>query len=398
MPPMQQLRPDPIAPNRTGTLVAFMVAHFGHHLCTTAVVPLLPMIRDSFDLDYLRSGLLLSAFSVAYGLVQLPMGAISDRFGKRLVVALGLVGTGAACVWAAFAADYAHIMLALLLMGVAGSTYHAPAVAFISETFKEARGRLLGIHIVGGALGLMVAPVVAIAVAGATGSWRNAFLVMGIPVTVAGLLVWTLAGAQESANARDAAGEKAEPLSWIWLIRVVGLLAGVAIVTQLLISGMNSFLPLYLVDMHGVPQSTAGLMMSIVFGAGVVGAPVGGAISDRFGRKPVILLSVIACGPLIYLITLFPFGAVMIGIIFFYGLFQVFRLPAIESMIADVAPARSRATALGGYNLLAQQTSGIATPLLGWLMDQYGLHTGVGVLASVALATSLLTVLLWRKV
>lgn len=40
------------------------------------------MIRDSFDLDYLRSGLLLSAFSVAYGLVQLPMGAISDRFGK----------------------------------------------------------------------------------------------------------------------------------------------------------------------------------------------------------------------------------------------------------------------------------------------------------------------------
>ncbi len=82
MPPMQQLRPDPIAPNRTGTLVAFMVAHFGHHLCTTAVVPLLPMIRDSFDLDYLRSGLLLPAFSLAYGLVQLPMGAISDRFGK----------------------------------------------------------------------------------------------------------------------------------------------------------------------------------------------------------------------------------------------------------------------------------------------------------------------------
>jgi FSR family fosmidomycin resistance protein-like MFS transporter len=215
---------------------------------------------------------------------------------------------------------------------------------------------------------------------------------------VAGVLVWILARAQESANAKVAASEGEETVSFVPLLKSLGLLVAVAMLTQLLISGMNSFLPLYLVDKHGIRQDVAGLVMALVYGAGVLGAPVGGAISDRFGRKPVILISVVTAGPLIALVTLLPFGFVMVGIIGLYGLFQVFRLPAIESLIADVVPARRRATVLGGYNLLAQQTTGVSTPLFGWLMDQFGLNNGIAVLASVALVSSLLVLPFRRRV
>src|SRR5450756_886783 len=198
------------------TLFAFMLGHFSHHLCTAAAIPLLPMIRDAFNLDYTRSGLLLSAFSLTYGFVQLPMAAISDRFSKRRIIALGLVGTGVACIGVGLATDYIHILFALLLLGVAGSTYHAPAAAFLSETFgKESRGRFLGIHVVGGTAGLTAAPVVAMIVTSATGSWRTAFIVMGLPVILGGVLVWFLARSQETANVKASIVTPSEPIGYM---------------------------------------------------------------------------------------------------------------------------------------------------------------------------------------
>ncbi len=399
MPPMQ--RHSTIAPQAgsAATLVAFMLGHFSHHLCTAAAVPLLPLIRDAFDLDYTRSGLLLSAFSLTYGFVQLPMAAISDRLSKRRIIAVGLIGTGMACMGAGLATDYAHILLALLLLGVAGSTYHAPASAFLSETYgKASRGKFLGIHIIGGTAGLTAAPVVAVLVTSATGSWRAALMVMALPVIVSGVLVWLMARSQETANVRVATGEPQSPFDYRGLIGTMGLLVIVALLTQMLIAGMNSFLPLYLVDNFSAPQEQAGLIMAVVYGAGVLGAPVGGAISDRFGRKPVIMISVVSVGPLIFLVTRMPLGPILIGVIFLYGLFQVFRLPAMESLIADEVPVQRRATVLGGYNLLAQQTTGITTPAFGWLLDQYGPNQGFAALAIVALASSALVLAFRRKI
>lgn len=394
---MQETKVPTRQSSRIPTLLAFMLGHFTHHLSTAATVPLLPMIRDSLGLDYLRTGLLLSAFSLSYGFAQLPTAALADRISSRLVVSVGLVVTGAGCIGAGLAQDYAQILLCMVVTGLAGSTYHAPSSAFLSQTFgKEARGRSLGIHTMGGTSGLMAAPFVAILVANLTGSWRNSFLVMGTPVILAGILLWMVAQSQDSANRRAVTRERAEPISVRYLLQALGLLVMVSMFTQLLVSAMNSFLPLYLVDKHGVSKDYAGLMMMIVYGAGVMGGPTGGALSDRLGRKPVILLSVTVLGPMMFLMTSLPFGFLMIGAIAVYGLFLVLRLPAMESLIADLVPARRRATVLGAYYFLSQETQGVSTPVLGWLMDQFGINDGFAVLSTVALGCSVL-VLLFRK-
>ena len=396
---MQAQKPAPVRMDRLSTLFAFMLGHFSHHVCTAVAIPLLPMIRDAFALDYLRAGLLLSAFSLAYGFAQLPMAVISDRFSKRIIVSLGLLGTGVASVGAGISADYLQILLSLVLMGLAGSTYHAPASAFLSQVFsKEDRGRSLGFHIVGGTSGLMAAPFLAILVANLAGSWRYSFIAMGVPALIAGLLVLIVARAQEMANIRAMARELVEPLDVMKLLRALGLLVMIALLTQVLVSGLNSFLPLYLVDKHGMSPDLAGLMMGIVYGAGVLGAPVAGALSDRVGRKPVILLSVVTVGPLMFLVTVLPLGLAMTGVIAFYGLFLVFRLPAIESLVADVVPARRRATVLGAYYFISQESAGVATPVLGWMMDQHGINNAFVALSIVGVGCALLALLLWRKV
>ena len=389
---------DSITGKPFATLFVFMFAHFGHHLATAATVPLLPMIRQEFGLDYFQSGLLLSAFSITYGFCQLPMAAFSDRVSKRVVISLGLLGTGVACAGAGLAEGYPLLLLALVLMGVAGSTYHAPASSFLSQAFgKQGRGRSLGLHIVGGTSGLMAAPLLSILIANLTGSWRYAFIFMSVPILLIGVLVWFLARDQEKANIQASAGEKSEPVRLFEIVRLLGVLVAIALLTQLLVSGVNSFLPLFLVDKHGASQEMGGLMLGLVYGAGVIGAPLGGALSDRFGRKPIILLTVLLIGPLILMITQLSFGLAMAAVIAVYGVVIVFRLPAIESLIADLIPAQRRATVLGGYYFLSQETTGIITPLMGWLLDQQGIDNGFRIIAFMGIGCSLLSIAVWKR-
>jgi len=76
----------------------FMLAHFSHHVSVGMLIPLLHLIRDGFDLNYFQSGILVSSFSISYGLGQVPMAILADRFGCRLLIVLGLIGTSLAGV------------------------------------------------------------------------------------------------------------------------------------------------------------------------------------------------------------------------------------------------------------------------------------------------------------
>jgi MFS transporter, FSR family, fosmidomycin resistance protein len=399
MVPMRSTATTPPSAGWGAGLLTFVLAHFGHHLCTATLIPLLPMIRDSFSLDYFQSGLLISAFSLTYGFAQLPIAVVAERLGKRRVLAVGLMGTGAACLSAGFSGSFLHIVLSMVAIGVAGSSYHAPASALLSQIAgRQGRGRSLGMHVIGGSAGLMAAPVIAILVANATGSWRNSFLVAALPAFLAGVLVWTVLRSHEESSAKRMAGEAVAPVRFLMVFRLLGLLVVVALLTQLLVSAMTSYLPLFLVDARGVPSDTAGLMLAVIYGAGAFFAPLGGALSDRVGRKPIVLLSVVLAGPIILLITSLPFGILMLAALALYGGVITVRLPVMEAHIADVIPASQRAVVLAGFYFVSQETAGVFTPLLGLTIDQVGIAAGFQLLSGMALAISLLVLILWRRV
>lgn len=137
-------------------------------------------------------------------------------------------------------------------------------------------------------------------------------------------------------------------------------------------------------------------MVGLVAGAGVVGAPLGGALSDHLGRKQVILLSFALAGPLLFATTRVPAGLWLLLSLAVYGTSISARMPTMESLIADVVPSRRRATVLGIYYLLGQETSGVVTPLVGRLIDLRGLAP---VFTGLALGLCLVSViaLVFRK-
>ena len=381
-----------------GTLGLFLLGHFTHHLVTAIHVPLLPLLRDQFSLDYFRAGLLVSAFSLVYGVAQLPTGWIADRLGRRLLITLGFAGMALAAFAIGLARDFYQVVIFLGLVGLLGGSYHPSAPPLISEAVpQETRGRALGIHLMGGSVGFSLAPLAAGFLA-SLWSWRGAFMVLAIPTGLTSLLFWRFIRERRvSASPALAGGEQGS--AWA-LLRSLGLLVGVAILAQATTTGVNSFLPIYLVDKHGVSPFRAGMFLSLVYGAGLVAAPLGGALSDRVGRKPVILSSALATGLLVYLLTVLPMGVGLMAVFFLLGTAMYARMPVVESLIVDVVPVRQRSSVFGVYYFLVLESSSAVAPGMGFLIDRVGPDRGFLYLAAVVVGVTLLALpfLLRKKV
>ncbi len=118
---------------KPGTWIAlFIGAHFAHHLLTALVVPLLPYIRDGFELSYAQAGIVVSAFTLSYGFAQLPPGWLADRVGRARLITVGIAGVAAAGAVAGVTTSYWGLIAALILMGIAGGGYHPSASPLIT--------------------------------------------------------------------------------------------------------------------------------------------------------------------------------------------------------------------------------------------------------------------------
>lgn len=351
-------------------LPLFIFAHFAHHVGTGGLAPLLPLIRDAFALDYARSGLLLSAQGLALGFGQLPISALADRVSKRVMIAVGLIGVGVAGVAISLSTSFGQLIPLLVLTGVMAATYHAPAASFLAETYSAmGRGRALGTHVIGGSLAFAVTPAVAIAVVQLTGSWRSAFLALSTAPLVAGTLMLVLSWCARGQAVPRPAADGADQVSALAALRAIGPLVGIALAEQLLTASMFAYIPLFMVDQHNVPETLAGLFIALITGIGIVAAPIGGALSDRFGRAPVLVTVTASVGPLILLLAYVPYGWPIFLVLAIYGLSMNARLPVLESLFADAVPAARRSTVLGLYYFIGQESSGLTTPVVGRMID-----------------------------
>jgi len=369
-----------------------MLAHFSHHVCTGVLVPLLPLLRESFGLNYFQSGILVSSFSISYGLGQVPMAMLADRFSRRIIIVLGLLGTSLTGISVSFTQSFWQMVPFFVAMGLIGATYHAPASSFISQVLpRDIRGRALGLHVTGGSASFLLTPAMALGIATLFHSWRPSFLLLALPALMVSAILW-LTTEDPEGDVADQIGKKKRQegiihnknpinstsqtqISWSQIVRSIGMLVCLAISLNIVFASINSYLPLYMVDNHNISPKWAGMVISVIAGAGIIGAPIGGALSDRLGRKQLIMFSLFLSGPLLFGMTRSPFGILLLVSLIFYGLTMSVRMPAMESLIADVVPVGRRTTVLGIYFFLTMETSGIATPIVGHLIDIYGLSS-----------------------
>lgn len=367
-------------------IAGFAVAHFSHHVTNSLLGPLLPLIRDAFALSYAEGGIAGSAFAIPNGLANAPMGVLADRIGSRSVLAGGLVLLGLSSIALGLAGQYWQLLLVLVAMGIISGSYHAPAAALIARTFPQrGRGAVMGLHTTGGHLSFFGAPLVAGAVAVAAGTWRAPYLIFALAPIASGIALWKLA---PRAHVRPPArGRLAAIREIVGVLRTVGMVVSLSILFQLGFAAFLFFLAIYLVDARGVHVAVAAALYSLPQLAGVIGAPFGGWLSDRIGRRAVIAIGLGVLGPAIWIFTVTPTELVFLPLALI-GVAGAIRMTVTEVLVAESAPVERRATVLGTYYLLAAEVGGLAAPGLGILA------TAVGIAAAftfVAIALTLLS-------
>jgi DHA1 family multidrug resistance protein-like MFS transporter len=265
-------------------------------------------------------------------------------------------------------------MLGSALIGFGTALWHPAAAASLSNRFPERRATALSIHGTGATLSDTITPLF-VGVLLANFSWQTAAQVQLFPGLLCALLLWrALAGVfsedaappqRVAAQFRDVASVIANP-AFLGLSFSAGLLSMARLI-------ILTFLPIYLQENLQYSSVALGFYIALLHAMGSISQPVLGLLSDRFGRKAVLLPSCLLLGIFFALLAVvppgIPLGAVILAIgLFFYTLFIIFN-----AAVMDVAGSNVQAATYGLTSLITQLAVIPAPMVTGYLIGGFGI-------------------------
>src|SRR5262245_24689674 len=368
------------AVERARLLAALTALHTINDFYGLVLPPLLPALREAFHLSYGQLGVIPFVGTAVSSLLQPTLGYLADRRqARRAFMICGFVGYAVAMLCLGSAESYPVILLAAAISGVASSTYHPQSATFLVHYFRARRGFAQGVHGLGNGFGFLLAPLTVSLLVPALG-WSNAIRLLSLPALVAALVVWALLREPPT---------RGEPGLFAGITRPVVLLT---IVTGLGLAGSFGFLvwlPSYYAA-RGYSLVQAGLFTSAMVAAGLAAQPAGGLLSDRFGRRAVILLSLVGVGVFQLLFLTSDFLPLVIALSLLAGFFSSLMPPVAMVYASELAAGSRTGTAVGVVWGLGISVSSVAPLLSGAAIDGFGFVTAYVGLSLAALLAALL--------
>jgi MFS family permease len=389
---------------RTDGQGAMWIVGFGHgttHWIMATFFVVLPFVAQDLGLSYAQAGLLVSTFYVSSFLANFVSGAVVDLTGRRILFQIvSLLAGAAAIIGFAMSSTFVVLCAMIAIVGASNNLWHPPAISFLSREYPDRRGYALSIHALFASMGDAVAPLIA-GVILAVAAWQGASALSAVPsiIGAAMLLVLLSRDGQSAGEARAGMGLKGYRDGLKSLLRDraalgLALTAGLRSMGQ---SGLLMFLPLYLAnDLQVSPVVLGAALMALQLG-GMVAGPIAGIVSDRIGRRPVVMAGLTLTPVIIVAITFVGDPFVFIAGISLLG-FALFAVrPVIHSWMMDIVPPRLAAS---GTSLMfgSQSVLSTITPLAGGILaDAYGLTAVFYLLAGILVLANLGVLLLPKQ-
>ncbi len=360
---------------RLWLLGVLTAGHFIIHWFQQFYPVVLPALKSGLSLTNVEVGALTSAQQVVVGLGQLPCGMAADAMVRRRggMLALSLVAMGAAYFLLALP-NFIWALLGSALIGLGTALWHPTAAASLSNRFPERRATALSVHGTGATISDTITPLL-VGVLLAHLSWQTAAQVQLLPGLVFAFLLWrALTGVfsvsvaprqRVSAQFRDVTAVITNP-AFLGLSVSTGLLS----MSRLIIL---TFLPIYLQEHLHYSSIALGVYIALLHAMGTISQPALGLLSDRFGRKAVLLPSCLLLGLFFALLAVappgIPLGLVIVAIgLFFYTLFNIFN-----AAVMDVAASNVQAATYGLTSLITQIVVIPAPMITGYLIGGLGI-------------------------
>ncbi|HXR89460.1 MAG TPA: MFS transporter [Steroidobacteraceae bacterium] len=354
-----------------------------------------PFVQPDLGLSNTQVGLLASVLSLTWAFAAFGIGVVSDRTGSRKrVLLLSTVAFSVCSFLSGLAGSFVMLLAARALMGIAEGGVMPIAQAIIaSEVRPEHRGLAMGVtqNFGSNLLGSFVAPVALTGFAAAFG-WRHAFYLAGIPGLVAAAFLWRFLREPrvEAVAPTAATGEKMTLLQALEERNILICTVMSVLLVSFLVVCWN-FMPLYLTKVRGYDPQTESWLMGTLGISATVGAFAISALSDRIGRRP-LMIAMPFIGVVLPLGAMYFNGSAWVLACFFFigwGLNGIFPL-FMATIPSESVDPKHRATVLGLCMGSGELIGGAVSPYLaGAAADHYGqqaplwLMLGVAVIAGV---------------
>ena len=261
--------------------------------------PLLPVITTDLSITPAIAGGALSLLTLTSAFLQYPGGKLSDHLSKKTVLVLSYFFLIAGCILLLSIPTLGAFIIGIMIIGACDGLFHIPARALLSDLYVAKRGKALGLHLIAIDIAGILAAIVAIV---AVATWRIVF----IPVLFSAIGVLVLYHFTSRGNyvVHTVPLEITSTLKRILRSKPLRQLIIVNAMFSFVFQGFIGFLPLFIQTYHGLSLSFAAGAFALLFIIGIFVKPISGDLSDKFGGKTIILISLffIAMGIIFLLI------------------------------------------------------------------------------------------------
>jgi FSR family fosmidomycin resistance protein-like MFS transporter len=354
-------------------------AHFVADAYSNLYVPLLPALITRLGLSLTAAGTMVMLYQVATSVSQLGFGRLADRWHPRVLLVAGPLLSVAVLSLVGLAWSPVSLAVCLVVGGLGGAAFHPTAAAVVNRLGGSRRGLAMAIHITGGSIGYSLGPMVFAPYVDHFGLGRTPWL--AIPgLLLLGLVLAGMPPTKPFGRHGQNGFQQLRPFA-----RPLFLLYSIVVLRTLTAMGFATFMPVMLTR-RGWSVGMAGVAVSLYLLAGSVGGFLGGPLSDRFGAKRVIAVSLVTAVPFLALAPLLS-GVWFVVVMAVGGFFLQFTLPVNVTLAHQLAPV-SAATVSSLMMGFAWGTGGLAVPVVGAMADRFGIEPSLTVLAFVPLAAA----------
>jgi MFS transporter, FSR family, fosmidomycin resistance protein len=353
---------------------------------------LLPFLITTLHLNYANATAIITVNQIVMALAQPGFGFLGDRKLNATVIWLGCLLTGLGVVSVMWMPNYPLVMVAVIISGLGSSMFHPEALTRARSMIGGGSTRGVGLFFSGGNVGSALGPILAIPLLEWLGKVGVLFLLVPSAVALVGLrLQWRTINAARPERTKTARTSNLDVRHGL-----VAFLISLIAVRGLATTGLVTFMPLYFKENHQLGPLGAAWLVTVTSLAGVFGTLFGGVLADRFGRRPVMALSIVI-----------EFGA-LYGFLHLKGIAQMVAVgiagasltvawPIIVAMMQEAMPAKPDLA--GGLSLgTGYAASGLGVALLGVLADRSSITLVMTVLAWLPLLSLVLIVFVPEKI